>query len=606
MQPIPSPSHPLAGLPSTAQALSKNTEKLVEQATTPVAPDKPAQPGSAAQLDSAGFLQRAQQGGVASGKTAGVSLTVNGSASTHQPFVDLPNIGANPAQIPDVQLRGGGQIDLRFTSREKTDGSGFYLGLRGDMSAAASTQGLPEASATAHDLMQRAEGLQSEMNSLQGHMEALGSKLQNSPGYQRLEALVAQASSNPASLNSAALTEMKQILNSGEVQGILKEMNQSLGEVNSLLGNAGATLGAVGDGQRSLSGDAAVRGAAEIYGGYRSPAVELGDSRWKARFGIEAAAIVPLPAPKQPDNAYGLPQFKSAMSKVAVTAQLTTRGFGDIQKRLGQMQSDLSNLQQSLGQTAGAIDDATTLANQIDPNNTLSVLAQLGKIEETLQTLEQSSAQAATAGEALNQSLEGLAEDIGQAEIKPALGLTTLSATAPVGFGIRDIGMDLYGPLTEKIHANLEAGVMNPVGYLGGEENHYQLSKTGAEGYQFEQVSSQKRNVFHDFYDPAVYTGVGLTANADSAFRTDLRFRGERSLTADTLRGSAIIRQQTGPVSFSTGVLNTDLTGGGKTMYMVGVGIGKNDVFSIQAATNSFSADQASDVQVQAGFRIPF
>lgn len=598
-------SQTASDLQATADKLRQKGEKLRDQATTPVAPDQPARTGSAAQLDSVIFLQRAQQGGAASSKAAGVSLTVNGSASSNLPFLEAPGLTQNPAAMPDLHLSGGGQFDLRVTSREKQNGSGFYLGLRGDLSAAGNTQGVPDALATAGDLMGRVEALQGRMTGLQDRINMLATQLQNSPGYQRMEQLIGQISANPASANPEMLDALKQILDSGDIQGLLQNMNTSLGEINGLLGDASEALGALGDGRRQLSADAAVRGAAEIYGGYRTPGMALGQSKWKARLGVEAAAIVPLPAPAQPADT-GLPQFKYAMAKVAATAQLTTRGLGDIQQRLGQLQSNLSSLQQALGSTASAVSSATQVANQLDPNNPLSVLGQLGQIQQTISSLDQAANQASSAGQALHQNLDALADDIGRAEIQPALGLTTISPTAPVGFGIRDIGVDLYGPLTEKIHANIEAGVMNPIGFLQGEENHYQMEKTPEGKLHLNQTHSQKRNVFHDFYDPAAYLGVGVTANADSSFRTDLKLRAEQSLSSDTLRASAILRQQTGPVSFSTGILNSDLQGSGKNMYMVGMGFGKNDVFSIQAATNSFSPDKASDVQVQAGFRIPF
>jgi hypothetical protein len=610
---IPSPpssglsglSQTASGLQATADKLKQNAEKLADTATTPQAPDGMPKPGNAAQLDNVGFLNRAQQGGAASSKQAGVSLTVNGSASANLPFMDAPNIGKDLSNVPDVHFTGGGQVDLRFTSRERQDGSGFYLGLRGDMSAAGNTQGVTDAARTGSDLASRADALQSRMSGLQDRMNGLATQLQNSPSYQRMEQLIGQISQNPAAANPAMVGELKQILNSGEIQGLLTNMNQSLGEINGVLGDASGALGALGDGKRTVSGDAAVRGAAEVYGGYRTPGIELGQSKWKARFGIEASAIVPLPAPAQPDNDLGLPKFKYAMAKVAASAQITTQGLGDIQKRLGQLQSDLGNLQQSLSQTSAAVDSAAAVANNVDPNNPISVVTQLGQIQQTIGNLNQAANQASTAGQALNTNLNGLADDIGKAEMKTSLGLTTVTPTAPVGFGIRDIGVDLYGPITEKLKANIEAGVMNPVGYLQGQENHYQMEKSG-EKYHLTPTSSQKRNVFHDFYDPAVYAGVGVTANADSAFRTDIKLRAEQSISSDTLRGSAIVRQQTGPVSFSTGVLNTDLRNSSNNMYMLGVGIGKGDIISVQAATDSFSPDKAANVQVQAGLRVPF
>jgi hypothetical protein len=599
-------SQTASGLQTTADKLKQNAETFADGALTPEAPSSMPKPGSAAQLDSVSFLNRAQQGGVASSKQGGVSLTVNGSASANMPFLDAPNIGKDLANVPDVRLNGGGQVDLRFTSREKTNGSGFYLGLRGDLSAMGSTQGVTDAARTGSDLASRADALQSRMSGLQDRMNGLATKLQNSPGYQRMEQLAGQISSNPASANPAMLGELRQILNSGEIQGLLGDMNQSLGEINGLLGDASGALGALGDGKRQVSGEAAVRGAAEIYGGYRTPGIELGDSRWKARFGVEASAIVPLPAPAQPDNDLGLPKFKYAMAKVAATAQITTQGLGDIQNRLGQLQSNLSGLQSALSSTSSAVDSAAAAANQGNPSNPIAMATQLGQIQQTITSLNQAATQASSAGQQLNTNLDGLADDIGKASMKTSLGLTTITPTAPVGFGIRDIGVDLYGPITEKVHANIEAGVMNPVGYLQGEESQYQMEKSGEGKYHLNHTSTKQRNVFHDFYDPAVYAGVGVTANADSPFRTDLKIRAEHSLSSDTLRGSAIVRQQTGPVSFSTGVLNTDLRNAAPNMYMVGVGIGKGDIFSVQAATDSFSPDKAANVQVQAGFKVPF
>src|SRR3990167_6829617 len=80
-------SQTASGLQTTADKLKQNAETFADGALTPEAPSSMPKPGSAAQLDSVSFLNRAQQGGVASSKQGGVSLTVNGSASANMPFL---------------------------------------------------------------------------------------------------------------------------------------------------------------------------------------------------------------------------------------------------------------------------------------------------------------------------------------------------------------------------------------------------------------------------------------------------------------------------------------------------------------------------------------
>ncbi len=594
---------------------SQNTIKsLSDQARTPVAPTKPAEPKSGAHLEDSGFLDRSIDGSVSSFKPSdgGLKLRV-GASATNVPFVDIidgansiNDKNANPFKNPMVQdynPRAGASVDLKL-NRER-----WSLGLKVNGTSAIQTEGIAKNGKDFAGIYDQAKGLEAQLSSLEAQVNQISSKLQNSTSLKRAEQIINQLNANPGSADPKMLNELKGILNSGEIQGLFKDLDSALGNLNSAVGTANTALGMIGDGTRSISADAAARGTAEITGGVRTKRYDLGN-RWGVRGGIEGAVIVPLPNPVKTPNENGLPQFKSMMAKVSTQAQVTTSGIGDIQNRLSSLQKNLSSLQSGVGNTGKAVDQATKTANNIDPNNPASVASQYGNTMSSINNLNNSAKQVSTSSQNLNKDLQGLNSDLAKVKISPSVSVTTVTPTAPVGFGIKDVGATVDGPVGDKMKLSFSTGFMNPIGYLQGEKTNYNLVKDKDEKYKLDKVGSEKGNVFHDFYDPTLYAGAGVTFNDNSWYKTQIDGRFEKSLTSDVMRASGIVKQSVGPVSLRAGVLDTDLANPGTSfMYMGGLGVGSikhPDIVTVDAATNSLTPNEVTNGAVRAAVNVPF
>jgi len=608
----------LGGLNIDTAGLKSNVDRIKNGATNPVAPDKKVEPGSGARLEDPEFMNRTLDGGVSTydPSQGGFKLRLGGSV-TNMPFVDIfagveqfGAEGANPLRNPLVQdydLNGGAAVEAKL-NRER-----WSLGVKVNGAATVKTEGIGKNVGDFADLSDQAKNLETNFQGIESEVTALNDRLQNNTQIQRLNEIITQLNGDTSNIDAQTLNELKTILGSGELQSLLDDVNKTLGKFNSTMADASQAIALLGDGTRSIMGDVAVRGAAEINGGVRTPRYDLGKG-WGVRGGVEGAVIIPLPNPDVAKNKLsenGLPEFKSMMAKATTQIQITTTGLSNLSGSLNNIQGNIRQLSEAVGANKDALNNANEIVQTIDPNNPFSVLSQLGNINQVSEDLQGASEKIGEAGNELNKNLEQLSQDLEKVSVKTSMGVTTVTPTAPVGFGIKDIGVTFDGPVGDSTKLRFSTGFLNPYGVLMGEKTNYNLIKGEDEKYKLEQISTEKMNVFHEFYNPAVYGTAGATFNEGKWYRTDLDLRIEQSLTDSSVtRGAAVAKQALGPFSLRTGIMETDLQNPGKnTMFMGGLGVGsiKNpDIFTVDAATNSFTADKFTNTMVSANLNVPF
>lgn len=600
---------------NTAGQIQNAGQKIAKDASTPATPDKYPVPPSAAHLEDAGFMDRSLSNSVSSFSPSdgGLKLKV-GASATNVPFVDLidgvqdagKNSSGNPLNnklIKDYAPNVGTSAEIRV-DRER-----WSIGVKVDGAASLQTQDVEKTAKDFAGIYDQAKGLESKLSGLEKQVNDISNRLQNSQSFKQAEDIINKISKNPALANQQTLNQLKSLLNNGELPKLFNDLQSSLDKVNSAMSDANIALGMIGDKTRSITADAALRGAAEITGAYRTARHDLGGG-WGIRGGVEASVIVPLPNPVKTPSDNGLPQFKSLMAKASMHAEVTTNGIENIRQRIGALQNNLSSFQGAMDKTGKAVDQAGKIANKIDPKNPVSAFGQYGAIKDTMDKLDKSSKQASDSIQGLNTNMQGLSSDLDKVSVKTSVGLTTVTPTAPVGFGIRDIGTTIDGPLGKNTKLSLSTGIMNPIGYLQGEKSNYDVIKDKDNNYKLNLVNTEKGNVFHDFYDPTLYAGIGLKFNDEKWYKTQIDTRIEKSMTSDTIRASGIVRQSVGPVSLRGGVLDTDLKQGDKNLtFMAGVGVGSikhPDILTVDAAVDSVDPNKANNASVRAQINIPF
>lgn len=603
-------------IPNNVTQIKTSADKLVTDAKNPKAIDKPADPKSAAHLEDAGFMDRAIHnggGGVSSYNPSDGGLKLKlGVSAANVPFVDIfdgiqdANKGGNPF---NNKLATDHNPNLGASAEIRVDRERWSLGVKADAGAALETGGVKKNANDFAGIYDQAKAIEAKMSGLQGQVNAIKGKLENSQSFKQAETLLNQISKNPALANPQTLNQLKNILNNGELNQLFSDLQSTLGNVNSAMGDANTALSMIGDKTRTITADVALRGTAEINGAYRTARHDIGNG-WGIRGGVEAAVIVPLPNPVKTPNDMGLPQFKYTMAKASTYAKVTTSGLEDLHNRISSLQSNLSDLEGSLDKTGKAVNQAGKAANKIDPKNPVSALGQLGALKNSVDKLKDASDQASKSAKGFDTNIAGLSQDLDKVKVETQVGLTTVTPTAPVGFGIKDIGATIDGPLGKNTKLSFSAGIMNPIGYLQGEKSNYELVKDSNDKYKFNLLNTEKGNVFHDFYDPTLYGAAGVKFNESKWYATQIDARVEKSLTSDNVRVAGIARQSVGPVSLRGGVMDTDVKSGGKNLtYMGGVGIGsiKNpDIFSVNAAVNSTDSSKLTNASVQAEIKIPF
>lgn len=591
------------GLPSypklTLDPLKKQGERILEEAKTPVKGPTPKPMGGAA-LEDATFFKRVYEKDLLFDPEAGLRFSLGGGAGVNVPALTLADQAKasfktgeeqNPFRKPlvqDYKLSAGTMLDIRMNRPN------WFIGIRGDVSAAVQTEGIDANKGDFAGVYDQAKAIEAKMKGMEGKINELQTLLNSNPQLQQMNTLVQQLQNtkNPA-IAAKAATQLKALLNSGDLQKSLDKVNGLLGEVNSMMGDCSKAMALLGDGTRTVLGEAAARGALELYGGLRTDPIAMGKG-WTATLGVEGAVIVPLPNPVQTKMPYGLPSFKYLMGKVSAQAQVTTTGLADVQSRIGALQSNISALQGAVGQTKTAVNNATGAANSSSP---IQAIPQLNAAANNLRTAAN---QANNAGTALNNNLTGLAQDLEKVHVQASVTMTTVTPNAPVGVGIRNVGAEFKGPINSWLDAQLTTGFLNPVGWLSVQENRYALEKGKDDQYSLTQLSSRSRNGFHDFYDPAWYGTAALTANKGTWYQSAFDFRLEQSLTdSDTTRGAMKYSQNLGPIGFSTGLMSTGLfREDAPMMYMAGLSIA--DRVSLAAAVDDPTNPSAAQFNLSA------
>jgi archaellum component FlaC len=584
------------------------SKKISDGASKPV-PGKSPKTMSPAHLEDAGFIDRSMDGGVSeySPSKGGLKLKL-GASVANVPFVDLMD-GANNGSNSDNPLSNPLLKDYHpnagVNAEIKLERERWSLGVNINGAAAAQTQGIEKNAGDFAKIYDQSKGLESKLAGLETQVSNTVTQMQGSQNFKRAEELIAKMSADSSNIRPEDVNELKAIMNSGEMQGLLKNLQSTMGQVNSAVGDANKALGILGDGQRSLIADAAVRGAAELTGGYRTKRVPIGNG-WGIRGGIEGAVILPMPNPVKTPGDSGMPQFKSMMAKASTHVNITTSGLGELSQRLSAIQQNLSTLEAETGKNSQAITDAQNQLNGLNPNNPNDYK----KIMDTLNELSKASTQASAASQDLNKNLQGLNTDLNNVKVETSVTVKTVTPTSPIGLGIKDVGATVDGPLGSKHWLGFSGGFLNPYGVLMGERNTYNLEKSPDNKYNLKLANSEKGNVFHDFYDPTVYVGANIAFNKDTWHKTQVNTRFEQSLSSDVVRGSLIVKQNMGPFSLRAGVINNDLKeGSSNLMYLGGLGVGSManpDIVTIDAATNSLDKNKVDSTAVRAGINLHF
>lgn len=578
--------------------LQDAASELIDEAM-PGEPESHPEPGSPADLESQLFLRRTLEYSGFNPTTPGLSFNINagaglGDVSTRTLLEDIETgtnmpEDSNPLTNPllrDYNLGANGSLDMRYT----LPNGRFYYGLRGDASAAVSTNGVNQNISTFADLYEQGQQIEEQFGQLEERLESITSQLENNEQFQRLEEIAGDLQgitefSDLTPDDWAKITEAQQIM--GDLSDTLGELESALGDINQLMGDANDALGALGDGTRTVSANAATRGALEFYAGMRSERYQLGQSSWGATFHGEAALIHPIRNPITTPSDFGLPQFQTLMTRVSARAQVTVSGLSDIQNRISSLQNNVSSLQEAAGNAQDQVDTLGNPITYLDQDQTNEAFESLGSAVE----------QANDSGEALASDLEGLTSDLESVQISTELGITTVEATAPLGLGLRELGVTLDGSIAPWLDARLQFQGLNLVGVLEGETNYYHLEQNQDGDMELQLDGTETGNVFHDFYDPTLAMGVGLTANRGEWYQTDVYGRVEQSLSSDTTRVSGLARQHLGRFTMTGGIMNPNVQAGHQAnMYVLGLGV--ENILNVNVATDSFHDPSALQTNI--------
>lgn len=595
--------------------LKTSADNVVENAKNPKPIENAPATSSASKLEDPGLMERVIEnggGGVSSYSPSDGGLKLKlGAGVTNLPFVDLIE-GSKEINNLDNPFKSKLAKDydpsLGVNAELRVDRERWGLGLKIDTAANINTTGIKQNSNEFAGIFDQAKSLETKLGGLQNQVNGLKNKLENNQTFKQAEALINQIKNNPALANAQTLDKLKGLLNNNELKQIFSELQSTLKNFNSSVNDASTALAMIGDKTRIITAEAALRGAAEVNAAYRTERHKIGNG-WGIRGGIEMAAIVPMPNPVNTPNEMGLPQFKSLMSKVSTNVKVTTNGLENLNNRINSLQSNFSELESSIGKAGNSVSKVGKSVSNIDPKNPLSIISQAGNIKNNLNELKNTSKETTENIKNLDKNLQNLSSDLNNVKVDTSVGMTAVSATDKVGFGVKDIGVTLDGPIGKDSKLSFSTGLMNPVGYIGGNRSTYELAKE-VDDYNFKQLSSVNKNVFHDFYDPTLYGSVGLKFNDSTWYKTQIDARVEKSLSSDTIRAAGITKQSIGFVSLKGGVMSTDLKEGAKNLtYMGGVGIGsiKNpDIFSVNAAVNSTDSSKINNASVQAEIKVPF
>jgi hypothetical protein len=578
----------VANVEAAAEQLSERLPNTEKQAAA-VADNR-----SAARLDDLGFQNRVTQHEVGNfdpenGLLFRSNLALMGNTSISDVMQALESPPANPLDSPllrDHSLVTGTQVEAGYQFQN------WRVGARVDASAAVATEGVTDNVRDLRQLQSESKKLEAQMTLIQRQVTRIQNNLDQSPEFQRMNTLLESAARNPAGFSSADRSELNTLLQSDNVQALFTDLNQVLDQSQRLMGAASDTLGLIGDGTRRLHADVQVRGAAEVFLGYRSDAIALGEN-WQMDMGAEVAGILPIPTGNT-ELIDGYPAFRTAMHKAATEVNITVSGLEQLQNRLGSIETGLSTLQDSVTQAQEAGESVQDAATATTPRD---------QARATLNAVRQGNAAVTglnRAGQSLNNDLSHLAQDLNNLDVEVTATLRTVEANPGMGVGLRDVSLRMQGQLDEHLRLELMTGASNAVGYLSGTERAYNVAidiLIDDQQLKLNLRDETRRNVFHDFYSPTLYQSIHLEGRSGD-YRFQVQGRTEMSLDdPDKIRAGAMLRQGSGPLEILTGISNADVFGSdSQTQYQLGVSYA--NVGSVYVETDGFVSPSLLNVHV--------
>ena len=473
-------------------------------------------------------------------------------------------------------------------------GENWSAGLRVDASVATRTEGVNDLAQDLQAVYAEGKKVTRQMQLIQRQLNRVQQHLNNSPEFNRLNQLATQASNNPTRLGTAELRELQTLMTSSNVQQVFQDLNGALSNSEKLMEAANQGLGIIGDQTRRLGAAAQVRGAAEVFVGYRSDAIDLGDD-WQMQVGGEVDGIVPIPMGNVPVQE-GLPALRTAMHSMATEVKVTTAGIGALQNQLQNLQGALNTVENSQGDIESAADhleDASTATST--PQRVRSTLAAINASQRALNQLS-------TAGQQLTTEMGNLSETLDNIEVEVSGSLHSVEADPGVGLGLRDLSVRFAGPVHDQMNLEVLTGTQNALGYLSGTERQYDIDlKHIDQGVDFNLQSERQGNVFHDFYDPLLYQSFHLDGHFDN-YRFDLQTRVEMSLNdPGKLRAGAILTQGIEDLEVLTGISNSDVFGDHRPVQYQ-LGLSYADIGNVQVETDGFM--QPDVLKASLGFQV--
>lgn len=477
----------------------------------------------------------------------------------------------------DHSIVTGSQVEAGY------QGENWRVGLRVDADAAVQTEGVDPLVNDLRQLETEGKKVMSQMRLLQRQVGNIQRNLNQSPELQRMNQIVENATQNPAAFGPAEQQELQTLLASDNVQALFTDMNEVLDNSERLMGAANETLGIIGDGTRRLQVDMQARGAAEVFAGYRSDAIDLGDD-WQMQMGAEATGIVPIPVGNVQVTSE-LPAFRTAMHKVSTEVQVTVSGIEGLQDRLNGMQAALQSVQGSVTAMEHAGENLQAAAESND------LPTRLQATQRALQQGNRAINGLSNAGRGLSNEVGQLADSLNDLDVKVSATLRSVEADPGIGIGLRDVSVRFQGPLNDRLNLDLLTGARNALGYLSGTERVYDInvdSLVEDQDLALDLRSQTQRNVYYDMQDPALYQGVHLDGDL-GAYGFDLQMRAEMSLTdPEKVRAGATLTQHIQDFSILTGISNSDVFGSdSQAQYQVGLSYANSAELLVE--TDSFS-----------------
>jgi hypothetical protein len=404
-----------------------------------------------------------------------------------------------PLGLADPLLRrtplagGAGALSLSVTAPGQGDGWGKpveTLSLRIGANASAELSGLAQTMNAMTPLLKDAMAFEKQARELADKVQSELAFFRSGPEVKALRSAI--ASRNAAAILGAA----------GPVLDRLEQTEKMLGMTERLLNNADALLARATALPMDYSASAAVRGALEMDRTLRLHVAEARGDKASARLsvGVTLGTIVPMGSPQPTPLAPGLAPLRTLMVSVSAIAHTTFEG--------------VSELRGLLGDAASLAKDARSFVRDTQANP-LALLAD-GEAEKAAKRIEDVQKK----GEALVGRVDGVLGGLG---VKVEAGLRVREATG-VGAGVREVSAQVDGKLGSNFDYRVGVRLRNLIGFIPGQVTDYRLEQDPkTRDLRFGIVSSQKQNVFSDFYAFGAASDLSIRAHSGSA---SLELRG--------------------------------------------------------------------------------